>query len=294
MSTAFRQLIIFAIILSSFACHAAPRKDADGHYMVKEITWLYNGEESGKYVFSYNARGEIIKVEYRQLFDKTRRILSRYGNDITYKGYDWVGKQDPTVKYEYVLDDEGQIISTSYHFRGGGAQMKLQNDYNYEDGRLVYGEWHEYRADNLTDKPKIFLDGFHSFNYYYPDDDIMAIMKVNIYRDDGSLYTTEGKTPEPDIEYWLIENNTNLELSALYFCYAPGPIGGDSLAFLTGWMKLRGKRLVSKYGTIYERTRIDYTFDEYNRPIYAKSVPDTEKARSAKCATAYRIEYVDE
>lgn len=101
------QLFLATLLVLSLSSFAAPRKDADGHYMVKSITWIYNGEESGKYDFSYNVLGKIVKVDFRYLFDKTRRVLSWYGNKITYKQYNWEGKQDPLIKYEYVLDDEG-------------------------------------------------------------------------------------------------------------------------------------------------------------------------------------------
>lgn len=287
--------LFLALLVLSLSSFATPRKDADGHYMVKSITRIYNGEETYRYIFSYNALGKIIKIEDISLRNpKERGILSWYGNKITYKQYDWEGKQDPLVKYEYVLDDEGQIIFVSENNLGGGAQWKMQNDYNYEDGRLVYGEEHEYRADNLTDEPKWFPDTYHFIVYDYPDGDIVAMLGENSNRSGQWKIDPKQYPLKPDIEYWLIENNTNLELSALYFTYSPYPIDGANLAFLAGWMKLRGMRLVSKFGNEYKRTRIDYTFDEYNRPIYAKSVPDTEQARFADRCTAYRIEYVDE
>ena len=233
-------------------------------------------------------------MDFRYLFDKTRRVLSWYGNKITYKQYNWEGKQDPLIKYEYVLDDEGQIIFVSFNDLHGGSQLMMENDYYYEDGRLVHGEFHEYRADNLTDEPKWFPDTYHFIAYDYPDGDIVAMLGENS-NISGQWEIDPKQYPlKPDIEYWLIENNTNLELSALNFTYSPYPIDGANLAFLAGWMKMRGMRLVSKYGDEYTRTRIDYTFDEYNRPIYAKCVPDTEYARFADRCTAYRIEYVDE
>lgn len=216
---------------------AAPRMDADGHYMVKSITRIYNGEETYRYIFSYNALGKIIKIEDISLRNpKERGVLSWYGNKITYKQYNWEGKQDPLIKYEYVLDDEGQIIFVSFNDHHGGSQLKMQNDYNYEDGRLVYGEEHEYRADNLTDEPKLFLDSFFGINYYYPDGDIVA-MRTDTWCMDGETKTFSPSPLKPDLEYWLIENNTNLELSALYFTYSPYPIDGADLAFLAGWMK---------------------------------------------------------
>lgn len=288
------QLFLATLMVLSLSSFAAPRKDADGHYMVKSITWIYNGEESGKYDFSYNALGKIVKVDFRYLFDKTRRVLSWYGNKITYKQYDWEGKQDPLIKYEYVLDDEGQIIFVSFNDLHGGSQLMMENDYYYEDGRLVHGEFHEYRADNLTDEPKWFPDTYHFIAYDYPDGDIVAMLGENSNISGQWKIDPKQYPLKPDIEYWLIENNTNLELSALHFTYSPYPIDGANLAFLAGWMKMRGMRLVSKYGDEYTRTRIDYTFDEYNRPIYAKCVPDTEYARFADRCTAYRIEYVDE
>lgn len=288
------QLFIATLLVLSLSSFATPRKDADGHYMVKSITRIYNGEESGKYDFSYNVLGKIVKVDFRYLFDKTRRVLSWYGNKITYNQYNWEGKQDPLIKYEYVLDDEGQIIFVSFNDLHGGSQLMMQNDYYYEDGRLVHGEFHEYRADNLTDEPKWFPDTYHFIAYDYPDGDIVAMLGENSNISGQWKIDPKQYPLKPDIEYWLIENNTNLELSALYFTYSPYPIDGANLAFLAGWMKMRGMRLVSKYGDEYTRTRIDYTFDEYNRPIYAKCVPDTEYARFADRCTAYRIEYVDE
>lgn len=288
------QLFLATLLVLSLSSFATPRKDADGHYMVKSITRIYNGKESGKYDFSYNVLGKIVKVDFRYLFDKTRRVLSWYGNKITYKQYNWEGKQDPLIKYEYVLDDEGQIIFVSFNDLHGGSQLMMENDYYYEDGRLVHGEFHEYRADNLTDEPKWFPDTYHFIAYDYPDGDIVAMLGENSNISGQWKIDPKQYPLKPDIEYWLIENNTNLELSALYFTYSPYPIDGANLAFLAGWMKMRGMRLVSKYGDEYTRTRIDYTFDEYNRPIYAKCVPDTEYARFADRCTAYRIEYVDE
>ena len=285
---------LLILLFVSTSCFAAPRKDADGHYMVKSITRIYN-KKSGVYEFTYNALNEIVKVEYSRFDSKYRRVLSRYGNKITYKKYNDDGRQDPETKYDYVLDDEGQIMFVSDNSLHGGSQLKIQNDYYYEDGRLVYGEQHEYHADNLTDDPHLFLDTFHSMNYDCTDGNIEAMLTQNNYlRHNDTWWQSKPCPLKDDIEYWLIDNNTNIEPSSLYFTYSPYEIAGNYLAFLTGWMKLRSQHLVGKYGTKSYRTRIEYRLDEYNRPIEAKSVPDTEFAKFADRCTVYRIEYVDD
>ena len=72
-------------VAREFAIDAA-KKDADGHYMVKSITRIYNGKESGRYIFSYNALGKIIKIEDISLRNPQERgVLSWYGNKINYK-----------------------------------------------------------------------------------------------------------------------------------------------------------------------------------------------------------------
>lgn len=286
-------LLIITLIISAYS-YASPHKDANGNYMVKSITWVYNDEKSDKFEFSYNALNEIVKVEHTRFYQpKYRETLSRLGSKIIYKKLGEDGKQDADVFYEYVLDDNGQINFVSCNNLGGGSQWKVQNDYYYEDGRLVYGEYHEYLADNLTDKPKLHLDSFHSMNYDYPDGNIWAINVCNYKRQDGWSHS-EGSLPQPNIEYWDILNNTNIEPSALYFEYAPYPIGGSRLAFLAGWMKLRSAHLVSKFGDVYHRTRLEYKLDEYDRPIEIKNTQDIEKARFADTSTAYRIEYIDD
>lgn len=285
-------LLIITLIISAYS-YASPHKDANGNYMVKSITWVYNGNDAGVYNFSYNALNEITKVEYVRVKNpKDREILTWYGNKISYKEYT-DGKQDHNRIYEYVLDDNGQIIFVSVNDTNGGTQFKMQNDYYYEDGRLVYGEYHEYLSDNLRDKPKLHLDSYHSMSYDYPDGNIWAISVCNHKRGDG-WSRGEGSLPQPDIEYWDIANNTNVELSALYFTYAPYPIDGSELAFLAGWMKLRSAHLVSKFGDVYHRTRLEYKLDEYDRPIEIKNTQDIETARFADTSTMYRIEYIDD
>lgn len=285
--------LIIAVVIG-FGLAWAVKTDANGHYMIKSITRIYNNEKTGVYNFTYNALNEIVKVEYSRTYSKYREILSRYGNKITYKQYNDEGRQDPETKYEYVLDDDGQIMFVSDNSLHGGSQLKIQNDYYYEDGRLAYGEYHEYHADNLTDAPHLFLDAFHSLHYDYPDGNIEAMLTQNNYLSHNDTWWQSKPCPlKEDIEYWTIDNNTNIELSSMYFSYSPYEIAGNYLAFLTGWMKLRSQHLVSKYGTKYDRTRIEYKLDEYNRPIEAKSVPDTEYAKCADRCTLYLIDYVD-
>lgn len=288
----YRFCWLLILSLLSVPCFAAPRKDTDGHYMVKSVTHLLRNELVGTYYFSYNAFNEMVKVEYVS-FDGSRQVLSRYGNKITYKEYNQKGKQNPEIKYEYVLDDEGQIMFVSENSMEGGSQLKFQNDYYYEDGSLVYGEYHEYHADNLTDDPHLFLDTYHSLNYDYPEGNLWVTLTQNNYNN-GEWFLSKPCPVETDIEYWDIENNTNIEPSTLYFTYSPYPIAGNHLAFLAGWMKLRSQHLLCKYGGKFHRTRIEYKLDEYHRPVEAKSVPDTEFATHAHKNRCYRIEYVDE
>lgn len=73
---------LLILLLVSTSCFAAPRKDANGHYMVKSITRIYNNKKSGVYEFTYNALNEIVKVEFSFVDSKYREILSRYGNKI--------------------------------------------------------------------------------------------------------------------------------------------------------------------------------------------------------------------
>lgn len=281
------------LLFVSMTGFATPRKDANGNYMVKSITRIYNNEKSGVYKFTFNALNEIVKVEYSRFDSKYREVLSRYGDKITYKKYNDDGRQNPEIKYEYVLDNGGQIMFVSENSKEGCTQLKIQNDYYYEDGSLVYGEYHEYHADILTDDPHLFLDSYHSKNYDCSDGNIWVTVTINYLRQ--GEWSADGPYPvDTDIEYWDIENNTNIELSSLYFKYNPYSIAGNRLAFLTCWMKLRSQHLVSKYGSKSYRTRIEYKLDEYKRPIEAKSVPDTEFATFADRCTVYQIEYVDE
>lgn len=194
MRIALRQILLVGFMSFILCSFAAPRKDANGHYMVKSITRVYIGKKTGVYNFTYNALDEIVKVEYSATYNKYREVWSRCGNKITYKQYNDEGRQNHEIKYEYVLDDDGQIKSVSENPMEGGSQAKIQNDYKYQDGRLVYGQYREYHTENLRDKPLLFDDTFFSKNYDCPDGDIEATLTYNDYiRDIQLMPSNEGR-----------------------------------------------------------------------------------------------------
>lgn len=291
--------IVLTLLIVADYCYAIPT-NSRGEYLVKKLQYVskQHGDVSFEYIFTYNDENEIVGIEYLTLLKgcESRTLIKRSGNKIERVDYGSDGYKIGNITYEYCVNEDGQILSAADIDHAGGKPWKQQSDFNYDEGMLVHTEWHDYYAKNEHSKFELSDDAFHSRQFYYVDGNIISTLYTHSFSQRDNRWVCSEANPKwENIIYSEIPNKCNLELSSIFMGYPVNYSAGEHFLFLVGWMNLRGWFLLDSFGDVdWNRMKLNYTFDDYGRPIMIQPVPDNKRDYNGSFLFDYVLEYVDE